>query len=349
MHESFFMTSWVVSCLNGFKLKGWDLDLILAQAQLDQKAFADPCCRADVVARTFEAAAALYESPMVGIEARKGITPNSFLSISLAALASPNLKAALGQIIQFRKSLTNCVEFFLKEQKQRGVFGFTVAKNHDDGGFPLVFDAILSTTMKTCRFIQPDKPAVMLVEMGCQAPAAEVADRYSHYFKAPVVWNARRYAIHFDRDYLSRPSMHYNQLIMEENQRQARSYVSSLSHRSFADQVAAYLFESNGCEMGLADAAEFFSTGTRTLQRRLAAEGTSFCSLLEEVRKAKARHLLESKDVSVTEVAMELGFSDSANFCRAFKRWYGCSPSQYQKLQTHSVQDAHVDWLCKAG
>lgn len=63
----------------------------------------------------------------------------------------------------------------------------------------------------------------------------------------------------------------------------------------------------------------------RTLQRRLAASGTSFQSVLSEVRHTLAVRHLQSGH-SVTDTAFLLGFSELSAFSRAFRRWTGHAP-----------------------
>lgn len=63
----------------------------------------------------------------------------------------------------------------------------------------------------------------------------------------------------------------------------------------------------------------------RTLRRQLAAEGTSYRALVEEVREALAEELLRAA-LPVEQVARRLGYSETAGFTHAFTRWKGCSP-----------------------
>jgi AraC-like DNA-binding protein len=64
----------------------------------------------------------------------------------------------------------------------------------------------------------------------------------------------------------------------------------------------------------------------QTLFRRLKDEGTTFEKLLDELRHKMALNYLSEKKVSVNETAYLTGFSESAAFSRAFKRWTGQSP-----------------------
>jgi AraC-like DNA-binding protein len=64
-----------------------------------------------------------------------------------------------------------------------------------------------------------------------------------------------------------------------------------------------------------------------TLQRRLAREGCRYQQLLDQVRYRLANEYLLSTTLPVAEIACLLGFSDSANFRRSFKRWSNTTPS----------------------
>lgn len=72
--------------------------------------------------------------------------------------------------------------------------------------------------------------------------------------------------------------------------------------------------------------AEVANLSIRTLQRRLAAENRTYSRLLEEARLQVALRLLGQKQTKLVDVAFELGYSDAANFTRAFRRWRGVPP-----------------------
>jgi AraC-like DNA-binding protein len=93
--------------------------------------------------------------------------------------------------------------------------------------------------------------------------------------------------------------------------------------------------EAIGKELGagalaLERVATQLATSARTLQRQLAAEGTSFTALVDEVRRSRSLALLES-GASVAEVAWLLGFSEPSPFVRAFRRWTGLSPGEARR------------------
>ena len=77
----------------------------------------------------------------------------------------------------------------------------------------------------------------------------------------------------------------------------------------------------------MAQVAADLHVDERTLRRRLAAEGTTFRRLTDDVRHARALELL-GQGAAVAEVARELGYSETATFTRSFTRWEGFPPSR---------------------
>jgi AraC-like DNA-binding protein len=83
----------------------------------------------------------------------------------------------------------------------------------------------------------------------------------------------------------------------------------------------------------LSHVARFLFVSVRALQNRLEAEHTSFQLLLDKVRRELAIHHLSRGDMQLTQLAYLLGYSELSAFSRSFKRWYGTSPRNWQRLQ----------------
>ncbi len=76
--------------------------------------------------------------------------------------------------------------------------------------------------------------------------------------------------------------------------------------------------------------ASKLETSRRSLQRSLADDGCSFSEVLEGLLKDRATMLLRSTERDLTDIALQLGYSDPAHFSRAFRRWTGITPSRYR-------------------
>ena len=77
--------------------------------------------------------------------------------------------------------------------------------------------------------------------------------------------------------------------------------------------------------------AKLAGISTRSLQRQLAQEGTNYSDLLETMRREKAIALLKYSQLNLTDIAHQLGYANSANFSRAFKRWTNFSPRYFRQ------------------
>lgn len=103
-----------------------------------------------------------------------------------------------------------------------------------------------------------------------------------------------------------------------------------LARVGVAGQVRSRLRHERGDWPSMADVAADLHVDERTLRRRLTAEGTSFRRLVDEVRHGRALELL-GQGAAVSEVARELGYSETATFTRSFTRWEGVSPSRLRE------------------
>ncbi|MGB0133053.1 helix-turn-helix transcriptional regulator, partial [Dokdonella sp.] len=76
--------------------------------------------------------------------------------------------------------------------------------------------------------------------------------------------------------------------------------------------------------------AHMLHVSTRTMNRRLAAENTSFRQLGVLTRQARARRMLIESQLSITQIALQLGYRDTANFTRAFRTEVGVTPALFR-------------------
>jgi AraC-like DNA-binding protein len=83
----------------------------------------------------------------------------------------------------------------------------------------------------------------------------------------------------------------------------------------------------------LNEVARRFCVSTRTLQRRLQEQGSSFRDELEQVRVEMAKNCLQAGELSLADIANFLAYNDQSAFTHAFKRVTGVSPAKYQRAK----------------
>lgn len=116
--------------------------------------------------------------------------------------------------------------------------------------------------------------------------------------------------------------------------RLALSYLSETQGQrksAIADTVGSVVRQllSSG-ELSAALVARQFGIHPKTMQRRLAAEGTTFAELVDGTRRELALRLLTGTDLPVSQVSRQLGYAEHSVFTRACKRWFGVTPREYR-------------------
>ncbi len=81
----------------------------------------------------------------------------------------------------------------------------------------------------------------------------------------------------------------------------------------------------------LARIARQLGKSTRTMQRHIAARGTSFRDIVQDVRREIAMELLAQGELTVARVSDAVGYSDPKALRRAFHRWGAGAPSQHRR------------------
>jgi AraC-like DNA-binding protein len=92
-------------------------------------------------------------------------------------------------------------------------------------------------------------------------------------------------------------------------------------------------------QLTLEEIAGRMNISARTIDRNLKKEHLQFRELAQQVRFERAQALLAQPGATVSGVALQLGFSDAANFTRAFRRHSGATPSDFLKNRQRPSPD----------
>lgn len=164
---------------------------------------------------------------------------------------------------------------------------------------------------------------IELIEVSVRCPDRRMAKVAEAYFRCPVRFSAENNALYFPSaaldQLIERTDLAYHALI--------RRYLSTsrdeVSGR-FSDEVSAEIarqMEFGQCS--LESVSQKLRIEPRGLQRRLHVEDTTFRSLVDSWRKARALSLVTKTRLPLSDVALALGYSDQSIFSRAFQRWFG--------------------------
>ena len=84
----------------------------------------------------------------------------------------------------------------------------------------------------------------------------------------------------------------------------------------------------------VSEVARQLGMSTRTLSRKLSAEGVAFADILDQLRSALAQDYLSERELPISEIAWLLGYCEVSSFTHAFKRWTGKTPRQFRSEET---------------
>ena len=98
--------------------------------------------------------------------------------------------------------------------------------------------------------------------------------------------------------------------------------------------VRRLLIHSAGNFLSISEVAEQLHVTERTLRRRLAAEGTDFRTIFDDIKNTLAQNYLRKTSLSVVEIADLLNYAEATNFHRAFQRWNSTTPVDYRESES---------------
>lgn len=160
-------------------------------------------------------------------------------------------------------------------------------------------------------------------------------EMYEAHFHCPVTFKSKQNALVFSKPDMELPFVTHNADLLAAVAPQLEVELrKQVAQKTFSEQAKGILKQLiAGQRPGIQDLASELHLSTRTLQRRLTDEGTTFQCLLDDARRELARHYLLHSSRELNETAYLLGYEDANSFFRAFHNWEGTSPGQWRLLQ----------------
>jgi len=152
-------------------------------------------------------------------------------------------------------------------------------------------------------------------------------------FQCPVEFDCAYTELHFPLAYFALPVTNGDPGLKNLLERQAAALLAVLPQQEDFIQLlqqAIVKAIQNG-EPTLEQVARTLALSPRTLHRRLAEKQLVFKELLQQLRLQLARQYLQEQRLTLSEIALLLGYSEQSAFTRAFRQWTGKTPLQYQK------------------
>jgi AraC-like DNA-binding protein len=310
--------------------RGIDPDVVFRQAGLDPALMDQSRARYPLerARAAWERVVDLTGNPCVGLELSAYLQATDLHALGYAFGASSTLRTALKRVCRYVSVVNDALVLELKDVgdgvELAGTGGFGPEFRHPAGA-----DSIWAVIVDMCRasYMEPLDP----LEVSLMRPRPECAQDYVDLFRCPVRFGAAIPAILFPSSAMDRLLPARNRELARNNDRVLSGLHAALRKDVLIERVKSALIDELPSGTPSDDRiAETLFMSARTLQRRLAAEGTSFSQLLDAVRRELAEGYIQDPSLPISEIGFLLGFSELSGFSRAFKRWTGASPTAYR-------------------
>ena len=282
----------------------------------------------DNIDKVWRKASEVIDDPCFGLKAAEVWHPSNFDALGYAMLASNTLRTSLDRMVRYIGFISD-EDFVVLDETEEGL-RLTLVMGHTNIEKPEQNDAALAVTLSMCRMNYIEDLAPVSVTLVHPKPSCSA--RYFEYFHSPVLFEASAYSLTLPMEAVDKILPGSNPQLAELNDQVMIEYLAKLDQDEIAHKVKAMIIDqlpSGGVTNETV--ARALNMSSRSLQRQLQSAGTTFNTLLNEIRQDLAQKYLREKDYSMTEIAFLLGFSESSAFSRAFKRWMGVSPYKYRK------------------
>ena len=267
-------------------------------------------------------------NPAIGLQLGSETRTERFHPVGLAALSSENYGTAIDQMARY-KQLT-CPEEILQEKDDQEwtiQFRWLLA---DEVEPPVLIECAFAWVLSTARVGTGTRLSPLRLEF--VQPRAHVKTIERH-FGCSVTCGAPRNAIVFHAADAERPFVTRNAELLgllapqfEEELKQENN------DENFVERVRMAIQQRlTGRRPTVEDVADALHISSRTLQRRLQEEGSSFQRVLDEARHLLARRYLNNSVLELNEAAYLLGYEDGNSFVRAFRTWEGIPPARWRE------------------
>ncbi|WP_281544688.1 AraC family transcriptional regulator [Grimontia sp. SpTr1] len=272
-----------------------------------------------------------------GLDVAQNFRLSTLHIFGYAIQSSYSLKDALEQFAKYRRMLSNSVQIHTRVENAKLFIEFDVERYKDSGRLaltPQLIEALSIGVISQSREMMSGYIGPIDIKFSFEPfsePCPEVAS-YLLEKDCTVEYQCEKNAIVFDLQLASLQSPGSNPLMNMVHTKLLNTFMERFDRSNITylveNKIAEELRYGNPSQSKI---AEELGYSLRNLQRRLREQGTSFKDILEETRKNLATTYIKQPQYTISEVGHMVGFSNVANFNRAFRRWEDCSPGEYRE------------------
>lgn len=272
------------------------------------------------------------KDPLMGLSSSQQVQPGSYSVLGYILMSCATIGEALIRISRFERLVgdmgitTTSTEGEYIQVEWHCAYPDTEVRQH-------MIDNVLASWTSYARWLANQQTSPHKVLLEHPLPAQNEVKIYEAFFKCPVEFNAKHNAIILHQELLKEPLRQPDKLLLKTLESHAENQMSALDDSDLSFSIIVSNTIRTQLNLGVARkeyVAEELNMTTRTLQRKLVKEGSSYQSLLDKIRLDRASEMLCHSPLTIQDIAFNLGFSDGRSFHRSFKNWTGKTPGDYR-------------------
>ena len=312
---------------------GVDADALLCGLQLDVSELRATSARVpeetydELILRAVEASG----EPAFGLRYADFCHPTTFGALGLALLASETLRDYCERWVRYFALInTNETVDFGSDSGLAYLADTRIPSNAVPAVERAHEDAFIALVVKYMRLMY--RPDYVPARVSSTWPAPDDdSSVYRDYFGIEPEFNSVRNAVYISKEDLDVPLPAANAALAQQNDQVVVEFLAIMNKVDLPSQVNRKIIEllpSGDCNNERI--AVSLNMSVRALYNKLNKAGTSYQELLDNTRKQLAFQYMLREEITISEIAYLLGFTDCSNFSRAFRRWSGQSPSDFR-------------------
>ena len=286
-----------------------------------------------LMGRLWEYAARATGDDHLGLHTAENFNPGALHILGYVLLSCRTAREALGRLVTYSALLNDGMRVSVADSDGLTECRFAVVESDDNylrHAPRQGLEAMSCGTLVTMRRLTT--VAIEPVAVAFQHAAPADTSEHLRIFGPVVKFGQAENLVVFRTADLSAGLLSANPALLAMFEAQAKQILDHLDQRGpVSRRVMALLARRiTAAAPTLEAVAVELAMSERTLQRELRVETTTFRQLVEDVRREVAVQYLAQPGASASEAAFLLGFSEPSAFTRAFRRWTGAAPTQFQ-------------------
>lgn len=306
---------------------GIDIAPICEALDIDPALFQSMTARVslDRVCRLLEACALLANDEAFGLKCIDVYERGASGPFGYGLIVAPDVRSLIDFLEAHVPGATSS-SYFAREETEKGVvlrltFSPLVVRRDQ------YVDMAMAMVMARLREIIGERAS--LIEIELERPKPRNPAIFQRYLSSRLTFSGRINSVAFPHEIMDIVNPRGDRRLFALMDMQCRSLhpARPVSQEEFVAEVRSFLqLRIAEPELSLTDAARHFDLSERTLQRRLAEQGTSLNDIRDAIRREMSLTLLKESDLPIAEICYRLGYSAPSAFSRSVTRWFGASP-----------------------